>query len=194
LEIKRIINSPVSSNCFIVSFKDDSCILIDPGSKDTSIIENSIRKKTIDYIFLTHEHFDHIWSADTIKKKFNAKLCCSIEASKAIVDKKKNFSIFYDQIGFELSSPDIILKDRQIINWKEQSIEIIYTPGHSNGSVCIKINKCLFTGDTIIKNTPTITKLPGGSKRKLQESMEKLILLGLHKLDLYCGHGENDIK
>ena len=193
MKIKRIINIPINSNCYIIS-QDENCILIDPGSEDDSIIENSINGKTIDYIFLTHEHFDHIWCTDRIRKKYNAKLCCSIETAKAIINRKKNMSIFYDQVGFELNPCDLVLTDEQVVDWRRTPIEIIYTPGHTNGCICIKIYQNLFTGDTIIKGIPTITKLPGGNKYKQQDSIKKLMRLGLTNLDLYCGHWENDIK
>lgn len=195
INIIRILNIPVKSNCFLVFHNNNkSCLVIDPGSEKDDAIINSIKDKKVDYIFLTHEHFDHIWCADQIRKKYNSKLYCSIDASKGIIDKKKNMSIFYDQIGFELSPCDVILNDEQIINWKGIDIQIIYTPGHTNGSICIKINDNLFTGDTIIKGVPTVTKLPGGSKEKLKNTMNKLKTLGINNFNLYCGHGESDIK
>jgi len=168
--------------------------MIDPGSKNSSKIEKTVGKKEVDYIFLTHEHFDHIWCADKIRQKYNAKLCCHFDAAEAITNNKKNMSLFYNQTGFELAPPDILLNDRQIINWKGMEIEIIHTPGHTNGCICIKIENNLFTGDTIIKNVPTITKLPGGSKTKQQKSMEKLVKMGFSNYNLFYGHGKNDSK
>jgi glyoxylase-like metal-dependent hydrolase (beta-lactamase superfamily II) len=195
MKIKKIINQPVSSNCFIVLNEENgSCIVIDPGSEDSSVIEQSIEGKNVDFIFLTHEHFDHIWCADKIRKKYNAKLCCSFDTAGAITNRKKNMSVFFNQVGFELNPCDIILIDEQFINWKGIQIEIIYTPGHTNGCICIKINNNLFTGDTVIKGVTTVTKLPGGDKDKLKNSMDKLMQKELYMLNLYCGHGENEIK
>ena len=195
MKILKLINHPISSNCFVVFHeKEDSCVIIDPGSENTSVIEKTIGEKSVDFIFLTHEHFDHIWGADKIRTKYNGKLCCSPDTAKAITNKKKNMSVFFDQVGFELNSCNIILTDGQMINWHDTQIEIIYTPGHTDGCICIKINNNLFTGDTIIKDIPTVTKLPEGSMNKLQNSMKKLIQMGLVNLNLYCGHGENDIR
>ena len=195
MKIKQIINQPVTSNCFIVFHENNnSCIVIDPGSENSCNIENAINEREVDYIFLTHEHFDHIWCTDKIREKYNAKLCCSADVAKSITNKKKNLSLFVDQIGFELNIPDVILDHKQHINWYGTLIEIIHTPGHTEGSICIKINDNLFTGDTIIKDTQTVTKLPSGNKDKLQNSIEKLAQMGLSDFNLYCGHGENDIK
>ncbi|GBU26651.1 hypothetical protein R84B8_00161 [Treponema sp. R8-4-B8] len=195
MKIIKIINQPVSSNCFIVFNENkSSCIVIDPGSEDSSVIEQSIGEQKVDFIFLTHEHFDHIWCADKIRTKYNAKLCCSLDTANAITNKKKNMSVFYNQIGFELNPCDIVLTDEHLIDWGGIQIEIIHTPGHTNGCICIKINDNLFTGDTLIKDVPTVTKLPEGNKDKLQKSIEKLEQKGLYKLNLYCGHGEDDIR
>jgi hydroxyacylglutathione hydrolase len=195
MKIIKIINQPVSSNCFIVFNENKkSCIVIDPGSEDPSVIEKIIDDQNVDFIFLTHEHFDHIWCADRIRTKYNAKLCCSFDTAKAITNRKKNMSLFFNQVGFELKPCDVVLADEQLIDWDGIKIEIIHTPGHTNGCICIKINNNLFTGDTVIKNVYTVTKLPEGSKEKLKKSMEKLEKKGLHKLNLYCGHGEDDIK
>jgi hydroxyacylglutathione hydrolase len=196
-DVIQIENNPVSSNCYIVFDKHcgNGCLVIDPGSEDVNNIFSSIENNQlkVDYIFLTHEHFDHIWGADKIRAIYNAKLCCSFDTANAIINKKKNMSVFFDQIGFELNPCDEILTDGQIIDWGEIQIEIIHTPGHTNGCICIRIDNNLFTGDTIIKGVPTVTKLPGGNKDKLQNSIKKLKQKGLDKLNLYCGHGKNDV-
>jgi glyoxylase-like metal-dependent hydrolase (beta-lactamase superfamily II) len=54
----------------------------------------------------------------------------------------------------------------------------------------VKIENNLFTGDTIIKSTRIVTKLPGGDERDLELSLQKLREIGLENLNLYCGHGE----
>ena len=162
--------------------------MIDPGSEDVSIIESFIECKKVDFIFLTHEHYDHIWGADKLRQKYNAKLCCSIEASNAIINKKKNLSVFYNQVGFELNVADIIFEDADIIDWYNVPVEIIHTPGHTEGSICIKIFNNLFTGDTIIRGVRTVTTLPGGNKEKLRNSIEKLEKIGLNSFNLCYGH------
>ena len=61
-----------------------------------------------EYIFLTHEHFDHIWGVNLLKEIYNSHLICSLTCSQKIVNKKKNMSIFYNQVGFEIYPVDII--------------------------------------------------------------------------------------
>jgi glyoxylase-like metal-dependent hydrolase (beta-lactamase superfamily II) len=164
--------------------------VIDPGSEDTQLIEAVIGSKKVDFVILTHEHFDHIWGTDKIRDKYNAELYCSENTNEAIINKKKNLSLFYNQTGFELRQADVDLVDRQSINWHGIEISIISTPGHTSGSICIKIENNLFTGDTIIKSVRTVTKLPGGNEKDLEASLQKLAAMNLEKFNLYCGHGE----
>ena len=197
LDIIRIENSPVKSNCFVVFDKSFSngCLVVDPGSEDDHRITTAIQNNqlTIDYIFLTHEHFDHIWSVNAILGKFpKARLVCSKICGEKIIDRKKNCSLFYDQIGFELPKPTLITDELTAgIRWNNHTISFMDTPGHSEGSICIAVDKNLFTGDTLIPNEKTVTKLPGGSVKDIKQTMEKLQLLKGKNLIIHPGHGDS---
>jgi glyoxylase-like metal-dependent hydrolase (beta-lactamase superfamily II) len=194
VKVITIINTPISSNCFVVCHTNNkNCIVIDPGSENTQSIEAAIGDKKVDFIILTHEHFDHIWGGDKIRDKYRTKLYCSEDTGNAIINKRKNLSLFYNQIGFELCPADATLTDRQIIDWCGTEITIISTPGHTSGSICMKIENNLFTGDTIIQSVRTVTKLPGGNEKDLKLSLQKLNKIGMENFNLYCGHGENII-
>jgi len=194
LEIIQIKNNPLTSNCFFVFDKQcgNGCLLIDPGSEDDRNIFSVIQNKqlTVDYIFLTHEHFDHIWSVNALLKMFpKALLVCSKDCGEKIVDRKKNCSLFYNQIGFELPKPSVTTEElSNTLQWYNYKIKFIYTPGHSFGSICIQINENLFTGDTLIPNKKTITRLPGGSVDALKETINDFQSLKGQNLIIYPGH------
>jgi glyoxylase-like metal-dependent hydrolase (beta-lactamase superfamily II) len=195
LEIVQIENSPVKSNCFIVYDKQysDGCLVIDPGSEDEQKIITVIQNNQlmVDYIFLTHEHFDHIWSVNNIFKTFpQAQLVCNRICGENIQDRKKNSSLFYNQIGFELPAPAIVIDDLiSGIQWNNYLITFMNTPGHSLGGICIAINEYLFTGDTLIPNEKTVTKLPGGSYEEIKQTIKELQLLKGRNITIYPGHG-----
>ncbi len=178
LKIKQIVNQPVSSNCYVI-FNSISlnCIIIDPGSKDCSIIDQFIKCNNLhpSYILLTHSHFDHSWSVDYLRNKYNCKLVCSEICSVNIQNNKRNLSLFYDEIGVEINKADIVIKNDSFkLMWDNYHILFFETPGHSKCSICIKLNDMIFTGDTIIKNMKTITKIIGGSKSSLKKSIIKI--------------------
>lgn len=194
--VERIPNKPINSNSFVIYTKaNNSCIIIDPGTEDCIDLFNflKIRKLKPEYIFLTHEHFDHIWGVNKLKDTYNCKIVCSLNCSQRIIAKKKNMSIFYNQVGFETYPADIHIEniDNQI-EWNGEKVEFIATQGHTDASICILIDNNLFTGDTVIKNIKTIIKLPGGSKTKLQESFSLINnkFKGKHIM-INSGHGES---
>ena len=197
LEIIQIENNPVSSNCFVVYDKqyDNSCVVIDPGSENEqkiiALIQNN--QLIVDYIFLTHEHFDHIWSVNNILKIFpQAQLTCNKTCGDRITNRKKNNSIFYNQIGFEITRPSIVTDELTSgIRWGNYTITFMNTPGHSLGSICITIDGKLFTGDTLIPNEKTVTKLPGGSSEEIKQTIEKLQFFKGRNITIYPGHGNS---
>jgi glyoxylase-like metal-dependent hydrolase (beta-lactamase superfamily II) len=195
LQIKRIINQPVTSNCFILHRNGSAdCIVIDPGSVDNKELVAYLQEYKLNpkFVILTHQHFDHIWGVNDLRGRFEAiKIICNEECSKMINNKKENFSLFYDQKGFEVSKADIITE--KIHNYMEYdglAVKFYNTPGHSPASICFTIENYLFTGDTLIYDEKTITKLPKGSRTDLTQAI--IFLESLKGLNLVVcpGHGE----
>ena len=139
LKIERFRNFPIESNCYVIyTAESNKCLIIDPGSEDSFEIIRFLNATDLypEYIFLTHEHFDHIWGVRHLKQIFNVNVLCSKECSTAIINPKKNMSIFYDQIGFELNKADQIITQRyeqQYFN--NLSLHFLHTPGHTIGSM-----------------------------------------------------------
>lgn len=195
LRIETLINNPIPSNCYVLFLQNHpKCIIVDPGSENTWMIEDFLLNNHLspDYIILTHEHFDHIWSVNRLKNIFLSKVVCSKICSEAIIDPKKNMSVFYKHPGFSLREPDIIIdKNNKSLNWENYQISFYHTPGHTDGSICFMIGDYLFTGDTLIKDEETVTKLPGGSKQKLEESINLLNAIANCKTLIMSGHGDS---
>lgn len=91
--IYKIKNSPITSNCYIL-YNDSKCIIVDPGSSNNNEIYDFLNLKSLtpEYIFLTHEHFDHIWGLNDLRSTYlNLKVISSIECSNAIACSKKKY-------------------------------------------------------------------------------------------------------
>lgn len=171
MKVKRIINNPVSSNCFVL-YEDTgdlcSCVIIDPGSENSDeLFAFLIEKKLCPvYLILTHEHFDHCWGVNDLRNRFpEMKLVCSRECSDSIQSSKRNCSLFYDYLkAFEVAQADVkIDANAYIMTCGDINMTILRTPGHSNGSISIVIDNIIFTGDALIPGYKTITKLPTAS-------------------------------
>lgn len=192
--VEKIVNSPINSNCFIIYQANcSSCIIVDPGSKDSFEIIAFITKNNLipEFVILTHEHFDHVWGISELKSKYDLKIICSQLCSTKIVDRKKNMSLFYDQIGFETCPCDITIESiENTLYWNDVKIDFISTPGHTDCSISFIISDKIFVGDLIIPEFKTVTKLPSGNKKDLLDSLDAIWILGKKQnLKAYPGHG-----
>ena len=194
--IKQIENTPISSNCFVIFDKAvrNNCIIVDPGSEDNSDLFRFLEKELLnpEYIILTHEHFDHCWGVNSFRNKYpDVKLISSKICSDSIQDRKKNYSVFNQQPGFELKPADIILDD---IDWKlvwyDKLISFLPAQGHSASGIVIFVDQYVFTGDSLIKGIKTVTKLKTASKEKLMKTLSMLEAKKGRGFVVCPGHGE----
>jgi hydroxyacylglutathione hydrolase len=193
--IERIVNKPVESNSFIIYQTGiDSCIVVDPGTTDCHELVDFFEQNKLlpEYIILSHEHFDHLTGVNRLKDTFGSKIICSKVCSGKIGDIKKNMSVFYDQIGFQSYTCDILVEDINFrLEWGNTFLEFVPSMGHTDASICIVTGHSLFTGDTIIPNHKTVTKFPGGSKTDLSKSIEMLFSRFKGKnFTVFPGHGD----
>lgn len=196
LEVKQIINTPIDSNCFVIYNKEkgDNCIIVDPGSEDNSRLYELLKSEELNpqYIILTHEHFDHCWGVNQIVGQYNIPIVCSELCADAIKYEKRNCSVFYDnQKAFTIKSETISVEAiGNELQFCDDMIRFFNTPGHTDASISFVANKYLFTGDTLIKDEKTVTKLPTGSVEKLKETVTFLAKLKGRGLKVMSGHEE----
>ncbi len=195
LKLKQIVNTPISSNCFVLYDKavGNDCIIVDPGSVDNQTLYKFLEqnKLTPFYIILTHEHFDHCWGVNDLRDKYKEiKLVCSSVCSEAIQNKKKNYSAFNGYPSFELAPADILLEEvNWEIKWHDYALSFKPALGHSDSGIVFVIDKLMFTGDTLIKNVKTVLKLKTGSEVKLKKTMHMMSKVKGIGLIACPGHG-----
>ncbi len=197
IKIRRLVNEPVASNCYILtsSKAKGKCIIIDPGSESNEKLFCVLNHESLipQYIILTHEHFDHCWGVNDLLVKYpKTVLIGNARCINAIGSEKHNCSVFYDNTtSFTIKAVHFnIVKNGDSIDWNNNIIRFMETPGHTKGSICIQIDNSIFTGDTVIPNVKTITKLPSGSKVDLFNSISSLKnLVGLN-IKGFPGHGD----
>lgn len=193
---ERFINQMMTSNCYIVADEESKhCLCFDPASEKSEqeieyIEENGF---TLDYIIVTHEHTDHTWGVNTLKEKYpEAKIICSELCDKYAKQSSKAYFLFYYGKGYryELMPAEILIKDDIKICWHNLQITFLLTPGHSKGSMCIDINGCLFSGDTIMPYPSHLNKRDS-SIPDLKESIEKIKRLYGPETIIKPGHGDS---
>ena len=196
IKVRQIFNSPVTSNCFVLYDKtvNDDCIVVDPGSKSDEALFDFFEVENLRpyYVILTHEHFDHCWGVNELVKRFQIPIVCSELCAEAIKYEKRNCSVFYDnKESFTINSETISVESLGgILHFSGVDIYFYSTPGHTEASICFEIGKFFFTGDTLIKDTRTVTKLMTGSKVGLQKSLDFIKNRQGKQLMVCPGHGE----
>ena len=196
LTVQTFVNNPVTSNCFLLYDKDKGkeCIIVDPGSRCEEELFTFILQADFHptHIILTHEHFDHCWGVNQLVAKYHIPVVCSELCAEAIKYEKRNCSVFYDnKEAFTIDCEIVTVESLGMtMNFYDHSIHFHHTPGHTEASISFTVGSYLFTGDTLIKDERTVTKLPTGSKDRLKLSMELYKQMKVKGLIVYPGHGE----
>mgnify|MGYP001291040971 CR=1 FL=1 len=192
IKVERVPTGPWKENCYLVYDEHQDTLLIDPGSEPL-IIDEIIQAKNLKILAIlnTHGHFDHIGAVDFFQKKYNAKFYLHSSDSKLLKSANLYMKIFQGDEPIKIPEVDeFIVNFDRVYQFKNFQVSFIETPGHTEGSLCIKIGNNLFSGDTLLKNAIGRTDLPGGNKELLIRSLSKLVKLP-KDLILYPGHGKS---
>lgn len=195
--VERYINELMTSNCYIVVDEESKkCIVIDPGSVDSKREIDYIKSNGLapDYIIISHEHTDHNWGVNSLRETFpSVKLVCSEECSKHVAVANKAYFLFYyddPSYSYEIAPADILIKKPiEKMMWMEHVIEFYLTPGHSFGSMCLKLDEMLFTGDTIMPYPPYFNGRDS-NQDDWENSIENILNEVLLDAKVYPGHGD----
>lgn len=192
IDVVRFINSRFTSNTYVIfSTVSEDIWIVDPG--DFTPIEEWMRRNSkigVAGVLITHAHFDHIYGANELNEKYPSTpfFVYNQTGVEILYDSKRNGSK-YTEAPFVLNEhAKVFTVSPEMFLWEDCKIHNYFTPGHSEDSMCILLGNSLFTGDTLIKDIRTVTKLKGGSVEKLQESIDWIETLKGRGILVYGGH------
>lgn len=198
VEVHKVSGAAYDGNVYLVL--DERPMLVDAGMMAEPTLKN-IRKfidpKKIETIVLTHCHHDHSGGAPKLKEATGAKLLLSEKEVGCIGDDLTTVSYLFGEEapGYEV---DGTLREGMVLDSGEWKLEVLETPGHSEGSICLyeRKEKVLFSGDTVFPDGNIgRTDMYGGNTSQLVRSVERLT--GLDVKTMYPGHMEitsNDVN
>jgi hydroxyacylglutathione hydrolase len=172
--LRKIVVGPYQANCYILGHEPSrEGLVIDPGDEPFKIVEEiSKLGLRMRFILLTHGHIDHIGGVKEIERITRAPVFIHAHDAPALG-----------------SQPHAYLHDGQQLTLGSYKLNIIYTPGHSPGGVCIHAPGAVFTGDTLFAGSVGRTDFQGGDHNQLVTSVIKKIFPLGDELRIYPGHG-----
>lgn len=184
--IRRYVSGLLASNMYLI-VEGNHAIVIDPFDDITP--GDGL---TIDYILLTHEHYDHISGVNIWKEATGAPVLCSRACAENIQNSKKSLANHFKDFcelqtwmlldKFPISNPeyvcsaDRVFENEMIFQWQNHIFQLFEIPGHSQGSIGIMLDgKNFFSGDSLMENCEIELRMPGGSKKRWKELGSKRI-------------------
>lgn len=190
MNIEQIQAGPLSVNTYIITDEESGeRMIIDPGQHNVKL-RQSLKEmgSSVRYIVFTHGHFDHSADAAEIKDLCpRAKILIHEDDAEMLYD--DHASLFLPLAG-GTSIPihaDVLLKGGEKLTLGRSEIEVIHTPGHSEGGITLLTENGLFTGDTLFYHSIGRTDFPGGNLATLTQSVKKLFSLS-GNYPVYPGH------
>ena len=169
MEVKVLQVGPIGTNCYILEDeKARAAAIIDPGDEAGRILQ-VIEDDGVDvkYILLTHGHYDHTTAVPQLHKALPQ---AEIYIHRA--DANGAGSQLFPLAG---QIPDLKFYDEgDTLALGDMTIQVLHTPGHSKGSVTLKVGNVLFCGDTLFAGSCGRTDLAGGSYAEIMASLKKL--------------------
>ena len=172
IRIDRLTLGPYETNTYtVVCRKTGESLVVDAPAGASQIIDNLDGTKP-GYILLTHDHYDHTGALVSLRSRLKVPLAAHPLDSTQLK-----------------TPPEIPVKDGDSLSLGKLKIEVIHTPGHTPGSLCFKIGKYLFAGDTIFPGGPGRTESPDDFHQILASIKEKIFRLPDDTM-IFPGHGD----
>ncbi|NLA15862.1 MAG: MBL fold metallo-hydrolase [Bacteroidales bacterium] len=195
MHIKTFYFNALRTCCYVVHDKEGHCMIIDPGcfgSKEEQRLVTYIEehKLTPQLVVNTHGHFDHLMGLPFVMKQYGIPLYIHPLEEGNLQRASHHAKLF----GFRMSQPELeyhSLSDGDTLSCGMLEFQVIHTPGHSPGSVCLyrAQDAVLFTGDLLFAGSVGRTDLPGGNYDHLMASLSGKIRSLPPATMVYPGHG-----
>jgi len=196
LTVQSFTFNPVQENTYVLYNDKSQCCIIDPGcyfASEEQELKDFIEKGHLQPVYLlnTHCHLDHIFGNRFVQKTFGLPLYLH-KLEKPVLEygptSGQLWQLPFDNYDGELN----FLDEGQVVQIGEDRLHILFTPGHSPGSISFysQANKFVISGDVLFQGSIGRTDLPGGDFTILEESIKTKLYTLPGDVIVYPGHGD----
>lgn len=184
MKIYKLVLGMLETNCYIIASGKGRALVIDPGDDAERINDFlAVHKLKPEATVNTHGHFDHV------KADADLGLPVYIHEDDAAMVRDPADNIAAAMFGtFKPVEPARLLRDGDKITLDDLDMDVMHTPGHTPGGICLIASNVLFTGDTLFRDGIGRTDFPGASPELMERSLRRLAGLKSGLL-VYPGHG-----
>ncbi len=177
-------------NCQLLGNQETGeAFLIDPGGDAERLWHRLTRLNLrLTHIINTHGHFDHIGAVEALQRHTGC-LFWIHAADRALVEAAPAHAAAWGLPFGAVPRMDRTLHDKEILTVAGIRLEVIHTPGHTQGGVCLRWDEGIAVGDTLFAGSVGRTDLPGGDAKQLIHSIRNRLLTLDDALICYPGHG-----
>ena len=196
MEIHQITFNTFQENTFILWDNTGDCIIIDPGcyekNEELELVD-FINKNNLNPVKLinTHCHIDHILGNKFVSEKWDLELYMN-KIDLPLLEGAGDIAKMYGFKNYKGSPyPKHYLEEGDILEFGEGKLEILFTPGHAPGHICLFNTEegFIVSGDVLFNGSIGRTDLPGGDFDTLIESIKTKLMTLQDETIVYCGHG-----
>jgi len=190
MELLHRVTGPVGTNVWVLG-DEASCeaLAIDTATPSVDWLTETLAEKgwTLRFVVSSHRHWDHIGDNAAVVERTGATLAVHEHDRHGLMDPRPMFAPF----PIVPCVPALDLADGSVIRFGDITLEVLHTPGHTEGSVCLLATeqRLLFSGDTLFAGAWGRVDLPGGSAEAMVDSLSRLATLDAD-LAVLPGHGQ----
>ena len=189
MEITDLSPGGFASCCYLVTEGHDA-VLVDCTASAEVVREALIEREAgLRAIVCTHGHFDHLLTADAVRRALDVPLYIHSDDAELLTDGQKNAHAAFFGFDRVWRPAEQTFEDREVLRLGEITLTVLHTPGHTRGSSVLLADGVAFTGDTLFAGGIGRTDLYGGNAAALRRSLQALSALD-GSLRIYPGHGD----
>jgi glyoxylase-like metal-dependent hydrolase (beta-lactamase superfamily II) len=189
--LEQIPVGPLMVNCYLFGCRQtNEAVIIDPGDEPENIMAKvAQRQARIKAVIFTHGHYDHLGALNEVRSAYQCPVMIHEAEADTITSPRANLSILTGE-GLASEPADRLLTDGDLIDVGRLSLQVMHTPGHSPGGICLLYDKILFGGDLLFLTSIGRHDLPGGSYQQLEDSILNKVYKLPDETIVYPGHGD----